>query len=248
MKKIFAVALALLSVLSLGLLVQPTYGKYAAKIHVGSFEVSFAAAAKPNLVDGKTINRYIKVLILNPLIYFTEVVFDFYDKYPEMRERRGWDVGEYQEGAEEKDKVRLHYEFGTVYVLSESEICAASCEGMFKDCSFLSSVTFRNFNTSGTESMKEMFSGCSRLEQLNLTGFDTSNVSDMESMFFGCGNLRSIFVSEKWSTKSVKSGDKMFQNCSNLMGGNGTRYSPQQTSYLYAKIDEADAKGYLTRG
>ena len=81
MKKIFAVALALLSVLSLGLLVQPTYGKYAAEIHVGSFEVSFAAAAKPNLVDGETINRYIKEFNFYSLLGVTEVVFDFYEKY-----------------------------------------------------------------------------------------------------------------------------------------------------------------------
>ena len=250
MKKIFAVALALLSVLSLGLLVQPTYGKYAAEIHVGSFEVSFAASVKPNLVGGETLNRYIKEYQR----YFgvTEVVFDFYKNHPFISLMReilgGRDVGEYQEGAEEKDKVWMQYWLGTVYVLSESEICAASCEGMFKGCSFLSSVTFGNFNTSGTESMKEMFSGCRNLQELNLTGFDTSNVSDMEGMFFGCGNLRSIVVSEKWSTKSVKFGDKMFENCSNLRGGNGTGYSPQETSYFYARIDEADAKGYLTRG
>ena len=245
MKKRFGVILALLSVLSVGLLVQPAYGKYAAKIHVGSLEVRIETKAKPNLVDGKEFNLYI--FLLRATHGVTEVVFDFYENHPEMRSRWGFEVGKNQEGAEEKDKVRLHPRGRTAYVLSDSEICASSCEGMFKDCYFLRRVTFQNFDTTGVESMREMFSGCFELQRLDLSKFNTSSVLDMHRMFYGCRELKQIYVSEKWSTESVTSGEEMFQNCIALKGGKGTKYSFTQTSYLFARIDETGAKGYLTR-
>lgn len=231
----------MLSVLSVGLLIQPAYGKYAAKIHVGSLEVRIETKAKPNLVDGKELNRYLRRHNVQ------EVVFDFYENHPKMRRKWGIEVGKNQEGAEEKDKVRLHPRGRTAYVLSDSEICASSCEEMFKDCYFLRRVTFQNFDTNGVESMREMFSGCLGLQRLNLSKFNTSSVLDMHRMFYGCESLKQIYVSEKWSTESVTSGEEMFQNCFALKGGNGTKYSFTQTSYLFARIDETGANGYLTR-
>jgi len=120
-------------------------------------------------------------------------------------------------------------------------------EGVFSDCSSLTSLDVTGFKTDNVTSMLEMFYGCYSLTSLDVTGFKTDNVRSMHQMFAGCSSLTTIYASEGWSTESINYGDNMFEGCSNLIGGAGTRYDADHTDYTYAHIDGGAANpGYFT--
>ena len=119
-------------------------------------------------------------------------------------------------------------------------------EEMFEGCKNLTSLDLSSFDTSNVTEMGEMFSGCKNLTSLDLSGFDTSNVTDMHSMFNSCSNLTAVYVSDRWSNQSVRSGSKMFEGCASLTGGNGTKYTDDHMDQAYARIDTADLPGYFT--
>ena len=56
-------------------------------------------------------------------------------------------------------------------------------------------------------------------------------------MFPDGGDLKVIFVGSDWSTGKVSSSVGMFDNCTKLVGGNGTKYSSSHTDATYARID-----------
>ena len=68
----------------------------------------------------------------------------------------------------------------------------------------------------------------------------------MYQMFYKCQTLKTIYVSDLWDTSKVTSSTDMFRGCTSLVGGNGTAYSSSYTNKTYARIDTADAPGYLT--
>ncbi len=105
-----------------------------------------------------------------------------------------------------------------------------------------------NLNTEEVNSMKGMFYSCSALEMLNLSRFNTSKVTSMAYMFRECSNLKTVYVSDEWTTNKVTGSDYMFLNCTAIVGGNGTTYNSSKTNKEYARIDAADAPGYFTAG
>ena len=120
---------------------------------------------------------------------------------------------------------------------------------MFSGCEGLTSLDLLNFNTKNVQAMYNMFSGCSGLTSLDLSKFDTSNVVSISDMFSGCTSLKTIYVGPYWSTESVNSeyGSVMFDNCTQLVGGQGTEYDASHTDYTYARIDGGTADpGYFT--
>ncbi|MBR5697008.1 MAG: BspA family leucine-rich repeat surface protein [Prevotella sp.] len=122
--------------------------------------------------------------------------------------------------------------------------------GMFSACRSLTSLDVSGFNTENVTDMRSMFSSCTGLTSLYLGSFNTSKVTIMTSMFSGCSNLTTIYVDEdNWSTSSVpylSNGQFMFNGCTKLVGGNGTRFSADHVDYDYAHIDAAGNPGYLT--
>ena len=88
-------------------------------------------------------------------------------------------------------------------------------EGMFSDCSSLTSLDVSGFNTTNVTDMEGMFSGCSSLTSLDVSGFNTTNVTDMTSMFAGCSGLTSLDVS-RFNTTNVTRMNSMFSHCSGL--------------------------------
>ena len=117
---------------------------------------------------------------------------------------------------------------------------------MFVGCSSLTNLNLSNFNTGNVTDMTDMFHGCSGLTSLDLSSFNTGRVSNMWAMFSSCYNLKYIFVGNEWTTACVKLGDEMFSSCSKLVGGSGTRYSPNHIDYTYAHIDGGDSNpGYF---
>ena len=118
---------------------------------------------------------------------------------------------------------------------------------MFYGCSSLTSLDLSSFNTSNVTYMGNMFYGCSSLTSLDVSGFDTSNVTDMEYMFYKSSSLTTIFVGNGWSMAAVTQGDRMFEGCTNLVGGAGTTYDANHTDHTYAHIDGGTANpGYFT--
>ena len=120
---------------------------------------------------------------------------------------------------------------------------------MFCGCTGLTSLDLSNFNTSKVDDMYSMFMDSSNLTELDLSSFNTSKVTRLALMFGGCTALKTIYVSDKWSTASVEEGlgDFVFTECTKLVGGKGTKFDANHTGSEYARIDGGpDAPGYLT--
>ena len=116
-----------------------------------------------------------------------------------------------------------------------------SMNEMFSGCSGLTSLDLSNFNTQNVTGMYGMFSGCSGLTSLDLSNFNTQNVTYMSDMFNGCSALTTIYVSNKFVTTSVGSGDSMFSGCTLLKGA--TVYDASKTDHTYANYKT----GYFTK-
>ena len=123
-------------------------------------------------------------------------------------------------------------------------------EGMsmlFQDCTGLTDIDVSHFNTSNVTSIDRMFDGCTGLTTLDLSNFNTGKVTAIFQMFKDCSNLKTIYVSDKWTTDSVKEGFQVFANCQSIVGGAGTQFNPEHTDYYYAHVDGGTANpGYLT--
>ena len=118
---------------------------------------------------------------------------------------------------------------------------------MFHGCYGLTSLDLSNFNTENVTDMKSMFTYCSSLTSLDLRGFNTKDVTNMGTMFYECSGLTTIYIGDGWSTASVTEGESMFGNCTNLVGGAGTRYDANHTDPSYAHIDGGpNNPGYFT--
>ncbi len=112
---------------------------------------------------------------------------------------------------------------------------------MFYACSGLTSLDLPKFDTQKVTDMSDMFSGCSKLTLLDLSKFNTQNVTYMSDMFNGCSALTTIYVSNKFVTTSVGSGDSMFSGCTSLKGA--TVYDASKTDHTYANYKT----GYFTK-
>ena len=130
--------------------------------------------------------------------------------------------------------------------------------GMFYGCSKLASLDVSHFDTSKADHIGAyfyedgyvnggMFQGCSSLTSLDLSSFNTSNVESMGLLFRGCSKLKTIYVSEGWTTDAVTCDDYMFTGCTALVGGKGTVYNASHVDKEYARIDGGpSAPGYFT--
>ena len=145
-------------------------------------------------------------------------------------------------------------------------------DGMFDYCSYLKSLDLSNFNTSKVTTMKNMFNLCYDLKDLDISSFETSSVTDMKGMFSHCYDLTSldlssfntrnvnnmdgmfelcglktIYVGEFWNMENVTNSIYMFDDCTNLVGGKGTKFDSNHTDGEYARIDGGSYKpGYFT--
>ena len=113
---------------------------------------------------------------------------------------------------------------------------------MFYNCYRLTSLDVSNFDTQNVEDMSYMFSSFNSLTSLDLSNFDTKEVTDMSSMFWNSSALTTIYVSDKFVTTKVSSGDDMFKDCASLKGAI-TEYSKSKTDHTYANYVD----GYFTK-
>lgn len=121
---------------------------------------------------------------------------------------------------------------------------------MFSMCKSLTALDVSHFDTANVTSMRAMFYHCP-FTTLDVSHWDTAKVTDMCCMFQECYSLKTIYASGKFTTASVPETEddnshNMFDNCTSLVGGNGTKYSSKHMDKEYARIDTASTPGYFT--
>ena len=118
--------------------------------------------------------------------------------------------------------------------------------GMFRNCSGITTLDLSSFNIANVVSMGYMFCNTG-LTTLNLSSFNTANVGDMYGMFYQSSNLTTIYVGDGWNTDGVDETEDMFLDCTSLVGGMGTTYDSNHTDGTYAHIDGGTSNpGYFT--
>ena len=114
---------------------------------------------------------------------------------------------------------------------------------MFYNCYDLTSLDVSNFDTQNVEDMSYMFSSFNSLTSLDLSNFDTKEVTDMSRMFWNSSALTTIYVSDKFVTTKVSSGDDMFKDCKELKGFIEQKTNTDKTNHTYANYKT----GYFTK-
>lgn len=140
---------------------------------------------------------------------------------------------------------------------------------LFYGCSSLGTINWGTSVAQNAKYIKSMFEGCTSLKELDLGNFNPTNLTNMSKMFYGCSSLKSIYVGQDWNLGNVifpdgsvptspfsinknlitidPRGPKVFEECVNLVGGNGTTYDAKHTDHTYARIDGGTANpGYFT--
>ena len=138
--------------------------------------------------------------------------------------------------------------------------------GMFLNCSGLTSITgIENLNTSNVTDMGAMFSGCSSLASLDLRNFEINlplaaqpDPFMFNSMFHDCSSLTTIYCDTDWNEiisiyneqasgiNQMIGASKMFEGCTSLVGGKGTKYDESKIHNQYARPDLPGLPGYFT--
>ena len=119
-------------------------------------------------------------------------------------------------------------------------------QGMFYYCRSLTNLDLSSFDTSKVTSMNAMFAGCSELQSIDLSSFNTIRVTNMRAMFSNCKKLVTIYVDDGFYMPRVTISEDMFNNCTSLVGGNGTVYDSTKVDKTYARIDKIGRPGYFT--
>ena len=114
-------------------------------------------------------------------------------------------------------------------------------------CESLTSIDVSSFDTSSATNMAAMFGGMSAITELDLSSFDTSKVTTMNNMLSMCPKLKTVYVSNLWTTDKVNSEDYIFASNTALTGQDGTKYTSSHINKEYARIDDLpDTPGYFT--
>ena len=68
---------------------------------------------------------------------------------------------------------------------------------MFRDCSEITKIDFKNIDTASVVDMSQMFYGMDSIKTLDLSSFNTSNVEDMSQMFYGDSQLKTTYTMDQ---------------------------------------------------
>ncbi len=92
-----------------------------------------------------------------------------------------------------------------------------------------------------------LFHSCTNLASVSGLG-NLSGVRSMCYTFSRCSRLTTILADATWALPlSGLTGSQRFYSCStSLVGGNGTVWASNKTSYTYFRIDTVSAPGYIT--
>ncbi|MBQ8935030.1 MAG: BspA family leucine-rich repeat surface protein, partial [Oscillospiraceae bacterium] len=141
-----------------------------------------------------------------------------------------------------KTEYSIYFKYDSVakqaYWWSDASIVyfPADSSGMFFNCTNLTSLDLRDFDTSKVTNMGYMFQDCNKLTNLDLSSFNTSQVNNMEYMFYKCNSLTSLNLSS-FNTSKVSSMRSMFRLCSSLTSLNVSSFNTSQVynmEYMFA--------------
>ena len=109
-------------------------------------------------------------------------------------------------------------------------------------------IGIENWNVSKVTNMETMFFRSPTFKELDLSGWNTASLQNTTSMFSGCTALETVYVGDGWDMSKVTADSWMFNNCMELVGGQGTTVGAMKSyDATYAKADGgAEAPGYLT--
>ena len=114
-------------------------------------------------------------------------------------------------------------------------------------------VGLHNIDTSEVTRMDNLFrckSGNNpNIIELDLSAWDTRSCMNMSYMFARLSGLKTIYVSDKFVVTQVTASDSMFDRCSAIVGGAGTKYldSTEGKNKTRAKVDGGtEDPGYFT--
>lgn len=107
-------------------------------------------------------------------------------------------------------------------------------------------IGLNHFNTEGVANMNDLFRDCYSLKILDLSSFSTKNVKYINNLFTNSSQLQTIYVSDKFDVTSINS-TSIFDNCTSLVGGAGTKYDPTFIDSTATRIDGGiNSPGYFT--
>lgn len=107
-------------------------------------------------------------------------------------------------------------------------------------------IGLNHFNTEGVANMNDLFRDCYSLKILDLSSFSTKNVKYINNLFTNSSQLQTIYVSDKFDVTSINS-TSIFDNCTSLVGGAGTKYDPTFIDSTAVRIDGGiNSPGYFT--
>lgn len=115
-----------------------------------------------------------------------------------------------------------------------------SMKNFFAGYKFKSINGLENLNTANVEDFSNAFANNENVVEMDLTGLNTESATDMSYMFSGNTNLKTIYVSDKFSTNKVKNSSDMFAGDANLIGAvakadnssDGSDMANYQTGYF----------------
>ena len=86
------------------------------------------------------------------------------------------------------------------------------------------------------------------IETIDMTNLNTKKVRTMDTFFYRNYKLKTIYGPDRFDLASLVSSASMFQDCVQLVGGNGTTYNLGYAGNAgYARVDKPGAPGYFTK-
>lgn len=120
--------------------------------------------------------------------------------------------------------------------------------GMFDSLNHVKNINISNFNTENVTNMYSLFALSYDIETIDMTNLNTKKVRTMDTFFYRNYKLKTIYGPDRFDLASLVSSASMFQDCVQLVGGNGTTYNLGYAGNAgYARVDKPGAPGYFTK-
>ena len=102
-------------------------------------------------------------------------------------------------------------------------------------------------NTTAVMDMSDMFFGCEKIEELDLRTFDFISLVKADNMFGLCSALTTIYCATDFrELPYLLTANNMFNGCTSLKGGRGTKVEDGKYYEDFAHVDASDDPGYFT--
>lgn len=103
-----------------------------------------------------------------------------------------------------------------LFIYTNESIPVTSAENMFAEMTKLESIQgIELFDFSNCENFQGMFYNCSKLSTLDLTANSFSKAKNMSQMFYGCAELKSFKINDMTLSQVVNM-SQMFEECVNI--------------------------------